>query len=167
MFVVYFGVKTFRAFGRIHRMGLASPTFTLSDFFSSWGSLDQSGLPKHIGQLTFLFVTASWVYVPGLYHKTNNSQLSSVQLHYKLCLSHPGLSSVIHDLLLNLCVVELKGVFAGGGTLDWLWSCWYCCGEGVAVWWWEKSNYLELDMLKGYSSDLVVHFHKVMARFKK
>lgn len=33
-------------------------TITLSDFFSSWGSLDQSGLPKHIGQLTFLLVTA-------------------------------------------------------------------------------------------------------------
>lgn len=46
-------------------------------------------------------------------------------------MAHLGMVAAVCRGLLNLCVVELKGVLPGGVTLDLLW---YCCGEGVAAW---------------------------------
>lgn len=48
-----------------------------------------------------------------------SAQFSTVTLCVSACLvSHPGLSSAVHGAFSNLCVLELKGVLVGGGTVD-------------------------------------------------
>lgn len=54
--------------------------------------------------------------------ESNNlsAQFSAATLEVCVCMSvsHPGLSSAVHGALSNLCVLELKGVLVGGGTVD-------------------------------------------------
>lgn len=70
-------VKKFKRYRYIFRF-LVLLTVTLTAFLFSCSSLDQSGFPKHMGQITFLFFFVMCSYIPGL--SQEETTVSSVQL---------------------------------------------------------------------------------------